>query len=204
MTFRLSLASCVVQRCTSGPNANIKVATRSNHGTSILNIFSLVTVSNQAPTIAPRLAASVHMMTRRGERESSRLYTKAARAWPGATQTALVALDRIAGTPSAMSAGKLKKVPPPASAFTPPANIAATKRIPRYAHTIPHSRVPGKGSVELDRDTAISAPGGSVTIVTPPAGLRRLPRIVIPRPVIAATTQSPTEFGRFTIGRNWL
>jgi hypothetical protein len=30
-----------------------------------------------------------------------------------------------------MRAGKLKKVPPPASAFIPPAIIAARKRIPR-------------------------------------------------------------------------
>ena len=47
---------------------------------------------------------------------------------PGHTATVLVALAGMGGTPVKMSAGKEKKLPPPATEFMAPARIAATKR----------------------------------------------------------------------------
>ena len=45
--------------------------------------------------------------------------------YPGQSATVLVTLAAMAGIPTAVSMGKLIKVPPPAKAFTRPAAIAA-------------------------------------------------------------------------------
>ena len=89
-----------------------------------------VATSNRLPPSAPAKVtpASGRQPTPPTGPSSSR-NAQALVAAPGSSATLLVALAALAGSPSAISAGSVAKVPPPASAFiAPPTRLAAKGR----------------------------------------------------------------------------
>src|SRR5579875_7439 len=90
--------------------------------------------NRSAPPMPPtRLMALRTPSTTRSREASSLRYAPTLATEPGQRATVLVALALIGGTPVKMSAGKEIKLPPPATEFNAPPNIAAKNRMTRFS-----------------------------------------------------------------------
>src|ERR1700761_3582192 len=121
-------------RCRRPPRANTPVANRNSHGTSLLNACEGVTSNRIAPIVPPtrlmieRLRSSLFPSC--GVFLTTSREAQAVTNCPGASATVLEALASMAGMPAAISDGKVRNAPPPASALTiPDANAAKASRI---------------------------------------------------------------------------
>ena len=84
--------------------------------------------STTAPAQPPMMLMVISGTMMRGDFGRRFQYEKTLATEPGQTATVLVALAGMGGTPVKMSAGKEKKLPPPATEFMAPASTAAVKR----------------------------------------------------------------------------
>src|SRR5689334_18182038 len=98
----------------------------SSHGMMKSKARLGVRTSRTLPTIPPTKVIAESVATERPPTgSSSSRYSAALATAPGSKATLEVALATFAGRPSAISAGRVAKVPPPASAFiTPPTHPA--------------------------------------------------------------------------------
>src|SRR5262249_10046326 len=98
-------------------NRNSSVAVNINQGTVRIKALSPELSSNQAPVRPPaRQTAPVHR-ARLSCRSSSRRYAAMERTRPGQIATAFEAFATTAATPVDRKVGKVKNVPPPATAL---------------------------------------------------------------------------------------
>jgi hypothetical protein len=102
------------------------VAPRMSQGTIAAKRRSGVTSSSSAPATPPRRLGIANAMAQRLAPLSSPRYPQRDAIEPGQSATVDVAFAVMLGTPSAMSAGKVTSVPPPATEFIAAPTAAAT------------------------------------------------------------------------------
>src|SRR5690554_6650748 len=109
------------------PKVKASVATSRRSGTIIEKRRFEETINSADPMAAPMIVTQTRSpICRPLNLLSSRLKSSAPPKYPGKTATALVALAATGGTPASTRAGKVRKVPPPASVLSVPASRAAT------------------------------------------------------------------------------
>ncbi len=111
---------------TLAPQMKIEVAASNRKGTNNAKAVFEDTSNRHDPITPPNSVQSVSRMTSaRSICAISCRKPSAADRYPGRAATVLVALAATTGTPLATKAGKVMKVPPPATAFSiPPKNPA--------------------------------------------------------------------------------
>src|SRR5437660_1738426 len=110
------------------PNVKMSVARKRSHGMSFTNVVSLVFRRRAAPRTPPTKLAAPSAITCAGDCFISSRYAKTLATPAGHSATEFVAFAATGGTPVKRSAGKLTKLPPPATELIAPATAAAKKR----------------------------------------------------------------------------
>src|SRR6516162_1290802 len=100
-------------------------ATSSSHGTRRMNVDCGVLSRTRAPAVPPMRPATIMGTRRRRFLRTSSRYAATDVTCPGQSATVLVALACTGRIPVPSSAGKDRKEPPPATAFSTPARKAA-------------------------------------------------------------------------------
>src|ERR1700676_1389487 len=110
------------------PNAKSKVPLSSSHGTRCRKVCCGVFSNSSAPAQPPATLVTSRGTKSRTGTLSRFKYARVLAAKPGQSATVLVALACTGGTPRNRRAGKERKLPPPAKAFSVPATYAAKNR----------------------------------------------------------------------------
>src|SRR5271165_1717352 len=175
------------------PKANSKVPLSSNQGMSRRKTCCGVLSSSSEPASPPTtLVSSKGINKRRGTLSRFR-YAPVLAANPGQRATVLVALASTAGTPVLSNAGNVRKVPPPATAFSvPPITAARNKKMawlrcnrnatplssplsgssgstlstgtPSYNGMVHGARIGACQRVSASKDVAVTSPGSRIPI----------------------------------------
>src|SRR5271165_6786762 len=110
------------------PNANSSVAASISQGITCKKVCAGVLISSTAPAMPPTTLVTINGTITRREMRSRLRYAPPLAVTPIHKASVLVALAATGATPVNSSAGNAMKLPPPATAFSPPPTAAAKNK----------------------------------------------------------------------------